>query len=227
MNIPRAFNTGQKSVEYRIVFQIYAVNTATSYVVRAFKADNTTSQTLKTVTPITNEVWYGFDETYTILKDYINFSIVVGGYPGSVGTSYIKNLQIIQNIPAEVQDSEMTWAGRRTSYYEGTKMSATDYNVDSPDTVDGGPVITVNTVSGTTPSSNPIGTSTIATSDGRAIVNLTSTDVQSAERTGRAVVNLDGTPSADRTGRGIVNLDGTPSTDGRALVNRSNDTNQS
>ena len=27
--------------------------------------------------------------------------------------------------------------------YEGCKLTSTDYNVDSPDTVDGGPVITI------------------------------------------------------------------------------------
>jgi len=33
--------------------------------------------------------------------------------------------------------------------YEGCKLTSTDYNVDSLDTVDGGPVITITLVGGT------------------------------------------------------------------------------
>tara|TARA_R110000868_G_scaffold354932_8_gene616205 strand:- start:4939 stop:5454 length:516 start_codon:yes stop_codon:yes gene_type:complete len=136
---------------------------------RAYKSNNATFYQIMTVS-VQQSNWYGFDETFTIQKDYVNFRVDFS-YTASPGTSYFKNLQLIQLVKAEVQDSEMNWAGRRTSYYEGTKITSTDYNVDSPDTVDGGPVIVVNTVSSTTPSSNPIGSSTLTDRAQRSAIN--------------------------------------------------------
>jgi len=51
---------------------------------------------------------------------------------------------------AQVQDYELTGGsiGMANSKYNGCKLTATDYNVDSLDTVDGGPVISVTVLSG-------------------------------------------------------------------------------
>ena len=35
--------------------------------------------------------------------------------------------------------------------YEGSKMTSPDFNIDSPDTIDGGPVVTVTTVNPKSP----------------------------------------------------------------------------
>ena len=54
------------------------------------------------------------------------------------------------NYRAQVQDYELTGGsvGMANSKYNGCKLTATDYNVDSLDTVDGGPVISVTVLSG-------------------------------------------------------------------------------
>lgn len=194
MYIQRAFNTSTQPTEYRIKFQVYVFSglNTDSMTLTAYKSDNSTFYQI-TVASVQQANWYGFDETFTIQKDYVNFRVEFD-YLTPPGTSYFKNLQIIQLVKAEVQDSEMNWAGRRTSYYEGTKITSTDYNVDSPDTVDGGPVIVVNTVSSTTPSSNPIGSSTLTERTQRSATNRAVENILpgTAERTvdpQRSIIN--------------------------------------
>ena len=61
------------------------------------------------------------------------------------GTVCIKDLKVQPlNYYASVQDFHL-WdsAGMVNARYNGCKLTSTDYNVDSPDTVDGGPVITI------------------------------------------------------------------------------------
>ena len=54
------------------------------------------------------------------------------------------------NYRAQVQDYHLITAqGMVNARYEGCKLTSTDYNVDSLDTVDGGPVITITLVGGT------------------------------------------------------------------------------
>ena len=60
------------------------------------------------------------------------------------------------NYRAQVQDYHLSSArGMVNARYEGCKLTSTDYNVDSPDTVDNGPVITVTLVGGSTFTSSP------------------------------------------------------------------------
>ena len=60
------------------------------------------------------------------------------------------------NYRAQVQDYHLMSArGMINARYEGCKLTSTDYNVDSPDTVDNGPVITVTLVGGSTFTSSP------------------------------------------------------------------------
>jgi hypothetical protein len=69
----------------------------------------------------------------------------------------IKGLKVEPlNYRAQVQDYHLTSArGMINARYEGCKLTSTDYNVDSPDTVDNGPVITVTLVGGSTFTSSP------------------------------------------------------------------------
>ena len=160
VTIPCVFNTTGSAPTYRLTFQTLAsTSNVTDLTVYAYSGSVT--QTIVSTLPISATKWTGINQTFTITDPrLINLKLTYS--VSSVGASdkvYVRNLHAYRVEKAEVQDSDMQWAGRRTSYYEGTKISATDINVDSPDTVDGGPVITVNTVSSTTPSSNPIGTS--------------------------------------------------------------------
>lgn len=100
----------------------------------------------------------GIDETVVVPQEYIHMTVATT-FPLTLGTINVRDLRIEYVAKAEVQDTDI--ASRRNILYEGTKMSSTDINVDSPDTIDGGPVITVNTVGSSSPSSNPIGTSVI------------------------------------------------------------------
>jgi len=69
----------------------------------------------------------------------------------------IRNLIVNSvNYRAEVQDFHLRDSyGMRNARYDGCKMTSTDYNVDSTDTVDGGPVITITTGNGNEFVSNP------------------------------------------------------------------------
>ena len=60
------------------------------------------------------------------------------------------------NYRAQVQDYHLISSrGMINARYEGCKMTSTDYNVDSPDTIDNGPVITVTTVNGNVLTTSP------------------------------------------------------------------------
>ena len=63
----------------------------------------------------------------------------------NAGEVQVRNLSIKSlNYRAEVQDFHLHDSyGMRNARYDGCKMTSTDYNIDSPDTVDGGPVITI------------------------------------------------------------------------------------
>jgi hypothetical protein len=68
----------------------------------------------------------------------------------SGGSMEIRNLSVKSvNYRAEVQDFHLRDSyGMRNARYDGCKMTSTDYNVDSTDTIDGGPVITITTGTG-------------------------------------------------------------------------------
>ena len=168
MNIVNTFNTVNGAAQYRISCQVYCssatFNGGLAQVnLHAYNSITNNYTLIKSYGVESSGRWLGVDVTTTIQKNYRNLLISAKNDDLASPTMvfYVKNLHAYNLKKAEVQDSDLNWAGRRTSYYEGTKMTSTDINVDSADTVDGGPVITVNTVNGDTPSSNPIGTSII------------------------------------------------------------------
>lgn len=168
MNIVNAFNTVNGAAQYRLSCQIYCSSTTFNgglavVNLHAYNSITNSYSLIKSHGVQSSGKWIGIDETTTIQKNYRDLLISANNTDLANPTMvfYVKNLYAYNLKRAEVQDSDLNWAGRRTSYYEGTKMTSTDINVDSADTVDGGPVITVNTVNGDTPSSNPIGTSII------------------------------------------------------------------
>jgi hypothetical protein len=75
----------------------------------------------------------------------------------AAGALEIQNLSVKSvNYRAEVQDFHLRDSyGMRNARYDGCKMTSTDYNVDSTDTIDGGPVITVTVGNGVEFVSNP------------------------------------------------------------------------
>jgi len=72
------------------------------------------------------------------------------GYAEPFGRLEIRALSVKSiNYRAEVQDFHLRDSyGMRNARYDGCKMTSADYNIDSPDTVDGGPVITITTGTG-------------------------------------------------------------------------------
>ena len=74
-------------------------------------------------------------------------------------TQYIKVLTLKVeplNYRAQVQDYHLNSSrGMINARYEGCKLTSTDYNVDSPDTIDNGPVITVTLVGGSVLATSP------------------------------------------------------------------------
>lgn len=74
-------------------------------------------------------------------------------------TEYIKLLDLKVeplNYRAQVQDYHLVASrGMINARYEGCKLTSTDYNVDSPDTIDNGPVITVTLVGGSVLATSP------------------------------------------------------------------------
>lgn len=65
---------------------------------------------------------------------------------GVSGVALMDDLQIIPYIKTEIQDYQvgpLASIGQRNQKYDGCKLTATDFNVDSPDTIDGGPVIEI------------------------------------------------------------------------------------
>ena len=75
----------------------------------------------------------------------------------AAGALEIQNLSVKSvNYRAEVQDFHLRDSyGMRNARYDGCKMTSTDYNVDSTDTIDGGPVITITTGNGVELVSSP------------------------------------------------------------------------
>jgi hypothetical protein len=77
---------------------------------------------------------------------YVETYQLVGGSP-SYGEVHFLDLSIRgDRRPAQVQDftvGPLASLGLKNAKYDGCKLTATDYNVDSPDTVDKGPVITL------------------------------------------------------------------------------------
>jgi len=77
-----------------------------------------------------------------------------GRYTSTGSVFVLRNLKItypvnISNFEqfAQTQDLHLqTSTGMTNARYNGCKMTSPDFNIDSPDTVDGGPVVTVTTV---------------------------------------------------------------------------------
>lgn len=173
MIIENVFNTLSGPVLYRLVIHYNHISTGFNVYTISAKSGSS-SQTLLTL-GVDNGVWKSIDQEFYISQSYRDLSLLttITGPGGIDRYVYYKKVEAYKIDKAEVQDSDLTSGGRRFSYYEGSKMTSQDFNIDSPDTVDGGPVIVVNTVSPNTPSSSPIGTSTVQ--EGRAVVNRTPT----------------------------------------------------
>ena len=70
----------------------------------------------------------------------------------------IDDLQITPYIKTEIQDYQvgpLASIGQRNQKYDGCKLTAADFNEDSPDTIDGGPVIEIITGPGANIAVNP------------------------------------------------------------------------
>ena len=87
------------------------------------------------------------------------FFNVHGRYLSTGSVFALRNLKITYPVDstifepfAQTQDLHLqTSAGMIGARYEGSKMTSPDFNIDSPDTIDGGPVVTVTTVNPKSP----------------------------------------------------------------------------
>ena len=84
--------------------------------------------------------------TYTTRADGPRLCFVVS-MNETVASNYVMIKKVSAralNYRAQVQDFHLRDSyGMRNARYDGCKLTATDYNVDSPDTIDGGPVIQI------------------------------------------------------------------------------------
>ena len=78
---------------------------------------------------------------------YLYIETSIGGSSKNYGEVQIDNLKVYTTTnKAQMQDYMVgpnASAGMRNARYDGCKLTATDYNANSPDTIDKGPVITV------------------------------------------------------------------------------------
>lgn len=85
--------------------------------------------------------------TYTVLANgpWLGLRFFSTGLLGTPNTLYIKSLKVkCLNYKSQTQDFHLRDSyGMRNARYDGCKMTSTDYNVNSLDTSDGGPVITI------------------------------------------------------------------------------------
>lgn len=170
LDITRCFDTISIPAKYRIKLFIYADQTVNDLTVSSFS--DSSSTVLATYTT-SGQNWVGIDITANITQGHTSLKFVYGDSSSpSIVRFYIKDLHIYKVVKAQVSDSDMEGAGRRLAYYEGCKMSSPSINVDSTDTIDGGPVVVVNTVAANTPSSQPVGSPVArAANDGSVRVN--------------------------------------------------------
>ncbi len=197
LSVNNGLSSSQKC-KYRIIGAVnFSALGAGTQTLEIKRSDNATP--LQSTTQ--ENVWIGIDiETVVEASSSIDLVFDVTGTVTSA-TINLKNFQIIRFEKAEIQDSDMRWAGRRTSYYEGTKITSRGINLDSPDTIDGGPVVTVKSVS-----SNIITSVPTVVNDARALVNR-GTTVNQRTADGRAIINVASTGEAnERAGRALVNV---------------------
>jgi hypothetical protein len=98
----------------------------------------------------TSSIYLSTTETnYTFIVSangpWLGLRFYSSGLALTANTLYVKSLSVeCLNYRAEVQDFHLKDSyGMRNARYDGCKMTSADYNIDSPDTSDGGPVITV------------------------------------------------------------------------------------
>lgn len=237
IKIQRTFNeTSQSGSYYRIRVQIYPTSgDITGLSLRASSGSSFQSPQLAVVKVSPNE-WNGLDVTTYVQPNYfdLDFEVQYSGGSGTTRYAYFRNIQVMKVENAEVQESELQQAGRRYSSYIGSKLTSADINIDSPDTIDGGPVVYINDVSSFQPGPRPL--------EGKVITNpprdfgplfgkvITNTPFENALN-GKVITNtpirVGPLPTPTTDGKVITNvldpLDRrgapTPTTDGKVITN--------
>lgn len=195
-----------RAYNYDIQFYVKRV-TSTIYGYRLSAVGDIGSTSIY-ATPRSNISGWRFIRTTVTLENIDERRLTIepvssGGTPVANATFYIKGLIVKRFEPAEVQESELI--SRRRTYYEGTKMTSTDINVDSPDTIDGGPVVEIKVVASTFPTYNPLGTATGP--------SVTTPIVTTQFRTSGGTTGTVAQPFAQyQEGRGLLNLTDTGQT---------------
>ena len=95
------------------------------------------------ITPTTTQTEVSFDTK--ALGPWLGLRLKTVSVSATNPSTYIPTLSVrCLNYHAQVQDFHLRHSyGMKTVRYDGSKMTSADWNVNSPDTVDGGPVVQV------------------------------------------------------------------------------------
>jgi hypothetical protein len=135
---------------YTITLTVYQLNPAVtvsdSLVVKFGSSTSTNTQAIDITTTATTY-------TYTVKPNgpWLYFEARQDRTGGlSTATVVVSDVKVQPlNYRAQTQDFHLVDSyGMRNARYDGCKLTAADFNVDSPDTVDGGPVVEITLVNG-------------------------------------------------------------------------------
>ncbi len=158
LTVPVFFHEQHPNAIYEVSFNARYVNSpgAPSNPIFYFKFGNTASAYAQDITLTTTQT------AYTIFTKadgpYLAILLNTSQSSFSSATMELDNLKIVPYVKTEVQDYQvgpLASIGQRNQKYDGCKLTAGDVNVDSPDTIDGGPVIEIITGLGANISINP------------------------------------------------------------------------
>lgn len=218
-----------RTAEYTISGEYYSTHSdTTTYEIYLFNPTTLAASSIKSG-PALSRRWAKFEVTTTVDGSQFTGLIIALDFAGVIlGTRrmYLRNIQATTLTMAHVSTTDILNAGRLNHAYNGCKMTALDFNVPSPDTPDGGPVVEINFVNPNSPTAAPaeldeLDAALYTARTGRALVNIVpqpDPNPSSSERTvdpARALANRSSERAVD-PGRAIINRSG----EARRLVNR-------
>jgi hypothetical protein len=144
IRIPAFFYKADDSVSKDLIYQITISTdevTSTTNTLELHFGDLDCGLT-GSISPTTTQTEVTF--TTKALGPWLGLRLYSVGIPAN-NTAFIPTLKVrCLNYHAEVQDFHLRHSyGMRTVRYDGSKLTSTDWNVNSPDTIDGGPVVQV------------------------------------------------------------------------------------
>lgn len=146
LSVPVFFNKNYPNTIYEISF--FARNTLSPQDPNLYLGFGSTTSSYRQVVTTPTSLTPTFYQIFTKADGpYLTITADTSQSSSPVSVQYeIKDLKVIPYIKTEMQDYQvgpLASIGQRNQKYDGCKLTAVDVNVDSPDTIDGGPVIEV------------------------------------------------------------------------------------